>query len=326
MKILLTGGAGYIGSQVANLLIDQGHKVTIIDSLVTGHLRLVPKRAKFIKSDIANRNKIQILLKKTNFDVVVHFAGLIKVDESVKKPKKYYSYNFSKAKIFLDTCIKNGLKNIVFSSTASIYGNSKKSKLKESAKKNPLNPYAKSKLKLENYLITNIKQKKINCIILRYFNVAGSDIKLRTGLIDKKSTHLIKVVCEVASKKRKILTINGDNYNTKDGTPVRDFIHVVDLARIHLMMIKHLIKTKKSGIYNCGYGDGYSVLDIIKSVNKILKHNINTKIGPKRKGDAPKVIADITKLKKDFKWKPKFRNIDFIIKSSLSWEKKNARN
>ena len=322
MKILLTGGAGYIGSQVANLLLDQGHKVTIIDSLVTGHLRLVPKRAKFIKSDIANKSKIQILLKKTNFDIVVHFAGLIKVDESVKKPKKYNSYNFNKAKIFLDTCIKNGLKNIVFSSTASIYGNSKKSKLKESAKKNPLNPYAKSKLKLENYLITNIKQKKINCIILRYFNVAGADKKMRSGLISKYSTHLIKKISEVVAKKRKKLVVYGNNYNTYDGTPVRDFIHVDDLATIHLHALKYLIKNKKNQICNCGYGKGNSIKEIIKTLQKHKQIDFKYSFSPKRIGDISYMVANINKLNKIFSWKPKKCNIKNMLFSELKWNKK----
>ena len=322
MKILLTGGAGYIGSQVANLLLDRGHKVTIIDNLITGTKKLIPRKATFIKSDIGNKKKINLILRKNNFDAVMHFAGLIKVEESFKKPKKYDLYNFKKAKIFLNACFKNNLKNIIFSSTASIYGENRKIKYKENSQKKPSNPYAKSKLKLENFLLKNIKKNKINCVILRYFNVAGADSKLRSGLIDKKSSHLIKVACEVATGKKKKLIVNGKNYNTKDGTAVRDFIHVVDLANIHLVSLKYLIKTKKSEIFNCGYGKGYSVMQVVKNMNKILNEKISFSFGPRRKGDLSYVVADVSKIKTKIKWKPKYNKLQFIIKSALDWEKK----
>tara|TARA_B100000700_G_C15017071_1_gene843820 strand:- start:376 stop:1350 length:975 start_codon:yes stop_codon:yes gene_type:complete len=321
-NILVTGGAGYIGSQVANLLLDRGHKVTIIDSLVTGNKKLIPKKAKFIKCDIGNKKKIKLVLKKNNFDAVMHFAGLIKVEESFKKPKKYDLYNFKKAKIFLKTCIDNNLKTIIFSSTASIYGETSKKKYKENSSKKPSNPYAKSKLKLEKFLIDNINKNKIKCIILRYFNVAGADKKMRGGLIDKKSSHLIKVACEVATGKRGKLIVNGDNYNTKDGTTIRDFIHVMDLANIHILSLGHLIKTKKSEIFNCGYGKGYSVMEVVKTLNKVLRRKIPVLYGPRRKGDLTSVVADVSKIKKTMRWKPKFNKLELIIKSSLSWEKK----
>ena len=321
-NILVTGGAGYIGSQVANLLLDRGHKVTIIDSLVTGNKKLITKKAKFIKCDIGNKKKIKLVLKKNNFDAVMHFAGLIKVEESFKKPKKYDLYNFKKAKIFLKTCIDNNLKTIIFSSTASIYGETSKKKYKENSSKKPSNPYAKSKLKLEKFLIDNINKNKIKCIILRYFNVAGADKKMRGGLIDKKSSHLIKVACEVATGKRGKLIVNGDNYNTKDGTTIRDFIHVMDLANIHILSLGHLIKTKKSEIFNCGYGKGYSVMEVVKTLNKVLRRKIPVLYGPRRKGDLTSVVADVSKIKKTMRWKPKFNKLELIIKSSLSWEKK----
>ncbi len=321
-NILVTGGAGYIGSQVANLLLDRGHKVTIIDSLVTGNKKLIPKKAKFIQCDIGNKKKIKLVLKKNNFDAVMHFAGLIKVEESFKKPKKYDLYNFKKAKIFLKTCIDNDLKTIIFSSTASVYGETSKKKYKENSSKKPSNPYAKSKLKLEKFLIDNINKNKIKCIILRYFNVAGADKKMRGGLIDKKSSHLIKVACEVATGKRGKLIVNGDNYNTKDGTTIRDFIHVMDLANIHILSLGHLIKTKKSEIFNCGYGKGYSVMEVVKTLNKILRRKIPVLYGPRRKGDLTSVVADVSKIKKTMRWKPKFDKLELIIKSSLSWEKK----
>ena len=252
----------------------------------------------------------------------MHFAGLIRVDESVKQPQKYINYNYKKAKIFLETCFKNDLNKVIFSSTASVYGNSHKDNFSENNSLKPLNPYAKSKLKLENYLIKKTKKYNIKYIILRYFNVAGADKKLRTGLISKYSTHLIKIACEVATGKKKKLIINGDNYKTPDGTPVRDFIHVSDLAEIHLVVSKHLLKKGKSNIFNCGYGKGFSVKEVIDNFNKMLKKKINYSVGPRRTGDSKLIIADTTKFKKYFSWKPKFNNLSEILETAYKWEKK----
>ena len=326
MKILLSGGAGYIGSQVSNLLIDAGHKVTIIDSLVTGNKKLVPKKAKFFRCDISNIKKIKKIIKNDNFDAVMHFAGLIKVEESFQKPKRYNLFNFKKSKIFIENCVNNNLKTIIFSSTASVYKETSKKSYNENSIKKPSNPYAKSKLKFEKFLNKFIKKKKIKCIILRYFNVAGADLKMRTGLVDKKSSHLIKVACEVATGKRKKLIINGKNYKTKDGTAIRDFIHIMDLAKIHILSLKYLIKTQKSETFNCGYGKGYSVNDVVKALNKILKRKIPVVYGPRRKGDVASLIAKVSKIKKKINWKPKYNDLDLILKSSLNWENKIYKN
>lgn len=326
MKALVTGGAGYIGSTVSNFLLDRGHDVTIIDNLSTGNKKNIPKKAKFYNCDIANKSKITNIIKKNNFHVVIHLAGLIKVEESFKLPKKYYLNNYIKTKFFLDICIKNNLNNIIFSSTASVYGKKKlKKNFSEKDKLAPSNPYAKSKYKVEKYLKMKLRQKQINYIILRYFNVAGADLKLRSGLIDKKSSHLIKVACEVATKKRDYLTVNGSNFNTPDKTTIRDYIHVLDLANIHLLAINYLIKKKKSRILNCGYGKGFSVFEIIKTINKLLKTPIRIKIGPRRVGDVEKVVANCYKIRKIFKWKPKYNNIQLILNSALKWEKKLMR-
>ena len=244
-NILLTGGAGYIGSHVAYYLIDKGYKVTIIDNLITGNKKLIPKKSKLFVCDISDIKKVGKIIQNNKFDLVMHFAGLIKVNESLKKPKKYNNYNYKKAKIFVETCIQNNLKNIIFSSTASVYGNLKNKKVSENDFLNPLNPYAQSKLKFENFLKEKSKVKNIKYIILRYFNVAGADKKLRSGLITKSSGNLIKTLCEVATGKKKKLIINGNNYDTKDGTTIRDFIHVSDLSEIHHLSAKYLIKNKK---------------------------------------------------------------------------------
>ena len=321
-NILLTGGAGYIGSNVANFLIDKGFKVTIIDNLITGNINLVPKKSKLFVCDIANQKKITQIIKKNNFDIVMHFAGLVKVDESIKYPKKYNNFNYNKGKIFLDTCLRNNLKKIIFSSTASVYGNMRNKTVSENNKLKPLNPYAKSKIKLENYLIKYSKIKNFNFIILRYFNVAGADKKLRSGLISKSSTNLIKVICEIAVGKRGKLKINGNNYSTKDGTPIRDFIHVSDLAEIHYLTAKYLIKNNKSQIFNCGYGRGYSILQVVDNMNSILKKQIPIVYGNRREKDIEVSISNTNKLHRYIKWKPKYNNLKFILRSSYEWEKK----
>tara|TARA_B100000787_G_C16187177_1_gene295354 strand:- start:1311 stop:2297 length:987 start_codon:yes stop_codon:yes gene_type:complete len=321
-KILVTGGAGYIGSHVCNLLLDDGFDVSIIDSLITGNRKLVPNKAKLFTYDIADEKKIDEILKKNKFDLVMHFAGLIRVDESMKNPKKYYEFNFKKSKSFLKICTKNNLNKIIFSSTASVYGNPDNEKVSENDPLNPLNPYAISKLKFENFLIKESKKSKIDYIILRYFNVAGADEKMRTGLTSKYSTHLIKIACEVAAGKRENVIINGDDYETYDGTAVRDYIHVSDLADIHLISGKYLMKNKKSHIFNCGYGKGYSVKEVIETFNKILDKKIKYKIGPRRPGDSKMVISNPDKFNKFFSWKPKFKDLRYILKTAFRWEKK----
>jgi len=321
-NILLTGGAGYIGSSVAHLLLDKGCKVTIVDNLVTGNKKLVPKKANLFICDIADKKKITKIIKKNNFDIVMHFAGLIKVDESIKHPKKYNIYNYKKSKIFFDTCFNNNLDKFIFSSTASVYGNAGNKKVSEKNKLKPLNPYAKSKLKIEKYLIKQSKIKKINYLILRYFNVAGADKKLRTGLISKSSTNLIKVLCEVANGIRSKFIINGKNHNTKDGTTIRDFIDITDLSEMHYLAAKHLIKKNKSDIFNCGYGKGYSILEVLNTFNKFLPKKIHATFGKKRPKDIEFSVSDIRKFKKSMNWKPKFDNLENILKSSYLWEKK----
>ena len=320
-NILLTGGAGYIGSHVANLLIDKNYDVTIIDSLITGNENLINPKAKFINCDIADTKKISEVLIDSKFDIVMHFAGLIRVDESVKEPEKYNEFNFEKAKIFLDTCFKYGLKKVIFSSTASVYGNPIQDNVSENDELNPLNPYAETKLKLENYIINKSKSDGISYIILRYFNVAGADEKLRSGLISKYSTHLIKVASEVAVGTREEIIINGNDYDTKDGTPIRDYIHVSDLADIHLVSAKYLLDKNQSNIFNCGYGNGYSVKEVVDTYSKTLNKKIKYKIGPKRPGDSKMVVADPTKFNKTLNWKPKFNNLGYILKQLMNGKK-----
>lgn len=321
-NILITGGAGYIGSHVCHLLIDQGYSVTCIDSLITGNKELLPKEVKLEVFDISEKKKVSNLIQSNNFDLVMHFAGLIRVDESVLQPERYRNYNFIKAKDFIETCYQNNLKKLIFSSTAAVYGNPKNEKVSEDDPTDPLNPYASSKLEFENFIKETSSQYNSKYIILRYFNVAGADEKLRTGLISKVSTHLIKIASEVATNKRDYLIVNGNDYDTPDGTPIRDYIHVSDLADIHLVSAKHLISGGNSNLFNCGYGNGFSVKEVIENLNSILKTKIKVKIGPRRSGDSQKLISNIDKFYNLFKWKPKFNDIKKILDTAVKWEKK----
>ena len=321
-KILVTGGAGYIGSHVCHLLIDQGHEVTCIDSLITGNKELLPNSVKLEVFDIAEKEKVKNLIQENNFDLVMHFAGLIRVDESVEQPERYREFNYSKAKIFLETCFENGLKKVIFSSTAAVYGNPPSHKVKETDLTNPLNPYASSKLELENFIKKTSKQYNSNYIILRYFNVAGADEKMRTGLISKVSSHLIKVACEVVVGNRDKLIINGDDYSTPDGTAIRDYIHVSDLSEIHLISANHLINGGESDLFNCGYGNGFSIKEVVNELNKIINSNLKTSIGPRRPGDSQLIVSNVEKFMKYFSWKPKHNSLNYILKTAVSWEKK----
>ncbi len=321
MNILLTGGAGYIGSHVALSLIDSGNELTIIDNLITGHKEILPKNINFYNCDINNKEKIREIIQSSKFDILMHFAGFIKVEESVSKPEKYFENNTNNAITLFETCLENNLNNIIFSSTAAIYGNPKSNKpISETALLQPLNPYGKSKMKVENYLLTN--NDKFNSIILRYFNVAGADNKLRTGLISNEATHLIKIISEVAVGKRNKIFIYGDDYKTLDGTAIRDYIHVSDLSEIHVKAARYLLRNHESNIFNCGYGKGYSVLDVINEANIITDGKIEYEFSKRRPGDSERLVSDVSKLNKHINWKPKYNNLKKIIESSINWEKK----
>ncbi len=323
MNILLTGGAGYIGSNASHKLIEKGSKVTIIDNLENGDKNLVPDKASFIKSDISNTQEIKKVIKNNKFDVVMHFAGYTKVGESVKYPDKYMQNNYEKAKLFINTCIENGLNKAILSSTGAVYGNIEKNLLSESDEVAPINPYSISKYKLENYFKDLSSKKKLRSIILRYFNVCGADENGKSGL-KSNPDNLIKVICEVALKKRHQLIINGKDYNTKDGTTIRDYIHVSDLVEMHILAAQKLLTNQsyQTEIYNCGYGKGFSILDIVNNFNSILDENIKYKFGERRKGDAERSVADNSKFVKDFNWKPKHNDLKYILKTALNWEKK----
>ena len=326
MKILLTGGAGYIGSHVLLSVIENKHEVVVIDDLSTGNKDLIPENITLINTNINNSEKISNILMSENFDLLLHFAGFIKVEESVQNPGKYFKNNTDNAIKLFETCYKNNLQNIIFSSTAAAYGNPlNNNSITEEETLSPLNPYGESKVKTEEYLLNN--KDKFNSIILRYFNVAGADPELRSGLISETPTHLIKILSEVAVGKREKISIFGDDYNTKDGTAIRDYIHVSDLASIHLEAAKYLLEKKISNIFNCGYGKGYSVLEVIKAANEIYDNKIKYEYGKRRPGDSEKLISNVDKLHEHINWKPKFDDLKLIIKTAVDWEKKiNEKN
>ena len=326
MKILLTGGAGYIGSHVLLSIIENKHEVVVIDDLSTGNKHLIPENITLINTNINNSEKISNVLMSENFDLLLHFAGFIKVEESVQNPDKYFKNNTDNAIKLFETCYENNLQNIIFSSTAAAYGNPlNNNSITEEETLSPLNPYGESKVKTEKYLLNN--KDKFNSIILRYFNVAGADPELRSGLISETPTHLIKILSEVAVGKREKISIFGDDYNTKDGTAIRDYIHVSDLASIHLEAAKYLLEKQISNIFNCGYGKGYSVLEVIKTANEIYDNKIKYEYDKRRPGDSEKLISNVDKLYEHINWKPKFDDLKLIIKTAVDWEKKiNEKN
>ena len=322
MEVLITGGAGYIGSHVALNLLDAGYEVTIIDDLSTGKKNLIPSKAEFVNINVNELEKIEYLLKTKKFVALMHFAGFIEVEESVSYPEKYFENNTKNSIELFDLCLRNGLSNIIFSSTATVYGNSThKGLLSETDDIRPINPYGESKVRTEHYL-QQFDSRKINYIILRYFNVAGADPEMRSGLIKKNPTHLIKIASEAAVGKRNSVQIFGNDYNTPDGTAIRDYIHVSDLADIHIKALQFVLEKKRSEIFNCGYGKGYSVKEVLNVTNLLCNNKINILNAPKRPGDAEMVVSDISKLKQMIDWAPKYNKLDFIIKTAIDWELK----
>ena len=319
-NILVTGGAGYIGSHIIELLVKKKFKVFIYDNLVTGYKKLINKKAVFIKGDIKNSKLLIKTINDNNINSIIHLAGYLNISEGQKNKKKYYKNNVIGTLNLVKACKNSTVKNIIFSSSCSIYGNIKGSVSEKNIPK-PKSYYAFTKYKSEEIIKKYGKKFNFKYGILRYFNVAGASPSGKIGEIEKSYGHLIKNLAIQSIKLRPKVDIFGNNYNTKDGTCIRDYIHVSDLADIHILALKKISSSKKSLILNCGYGKGYSVQEIVEIFKKIKK-GVIIKYKKKRIGDVAQIYSDNSKLKKILKWKPKFNNIQTILKSAIKWEKK----
>ena len=320
-NVLITGGAGYIGSHVTETLLKKNKKVFLVDNLSTGHKKLINKKAKFFKLDIANKHGIKKIIEKYKIDSIIHLAAHLIIGEGQKKPKKYYKNNVLGTKKLMEACKNSTVKNFIFSSTAAIYKEGQY-KVSENSMIRPKSVYGKTKIKAENLIINFAKKNKINYGILRYFNIAGASPSGKIGLINKKSDHLFKNFSSEIMKKRPKLKIYGSDYKTKDGSCIRDFIHVSDIAQIHYLILEKINKLKISKILNCGYNKGISVLEVAKEFKKQSSKKVNIIFTKRRKDDLIKIIASNKKLKNFVKWRPKFDNLSKIVKSCIIWERK----
>ena len=321
MAVLVTGGAGYIGSHMVLALTDAGEDVVVLDNLTTGFAWAVAPQAKLVQGDVGDEVLVGKLIKDHKVEAIVHFAGSIVVPDSVSDPLGYYLNNTVKSRALMAAAVAGGVKNFIFSSTAAIYGNPETMPVYEVARPAPISPYGTSKLMTELMLHDSHVAYGLNYIALRYFNVAGADPKGRSGQSTPRATHLIKVACETALGKRKSMDVFGTDYPTPDGTCLRDYIHVSDLIAAHVEALRHLRGNGASGIFNCGYGKGYSVLEVIKAVERANGAPISHVLGPRRAGDPAGIVAGADRVREVLGWKPKYNDLDFIVRSALDWEK-----
>lgn len=320
-KILVTGGAGYIGSHTTNALIESGFDVVIVDDLSTGFKKLIHPKAKFYQASVLNADIIAKILKEESISGVIHFAAKIIVPESIAKPIEYYKNNTMGVLTVLEACKLSGVKSFVFSSTAAVYGNASMELITESNPTAPINPYGFSKLFSEQIIRDSELEFGLKSVILRYFNVAGASASMQYGQLSKTATHLIKIASETACGKRDSMQITGTDYPTPDGTGVRDYIHVEDLAYIHVLAMKHLLSSGSSEIFNCGYGHGFSVREVIDTVRKVSGVNFKATESARRSGDAAQLVADSSKVRRVLGWSPKRDNLELICKSAYLFEK-----
>lgn len=330
MNILLTGGAGYIGSHVVKQLLEtKTHNITVLDSFKTGFESTVKTLQKcgnihFINQDLSEWEEVETIFQKNQFDVVIHFAASLLVGESVENPLKYYMNNTCNTGNLVNLCNKYGVKKFIFSSTAAVYGepSSDKMPLVETEFTNPINPYGSSKLMSEQIIKdTSNANKDFKYVILRYFNVAGAEESLNIGECHEPETHLIPLVVQASLRKRDKIYIFGDDYDTPDGTCIRDYIHVDDLASAHISALEYL-EENDSEVFNCGYGHGFSVKEVIDTVKKVSEVDFEVEVASRRAGDPAILIADNKKILQKTNWKPKYDDLEFICKTALEWEKK----
>jgi len=322
MRILLIGGAGYIGSAIAHHLAERGHEPSVLDNLSTGSRDAIPSGVTLVQADCGDSAALTKALASTRAEAVIQLAAAVRVEESVADPAKYYFNNTVKSLTVFDTCARAGIKDFVFSSTAAVYGAPANTFIAEDNATEPVNPYGHSKLAAEFMLKDIARVPGMRATILRYFNVAGADLQLRTGQRTPEATHLIKVASEVAAGMRPSLDIFGTDYPTADGTCVRDYIHVMDLALAHELALTRPGAEGATRVYNCGYGTGYSVRQVVDAFGKVLNHPLPARDRPRRPGDPPALVCDSAKLKRELGWTPQHASIATIVETALNWERK----
>lgn len=320
--ILVTGGAGYIGSHAVLELLDSEYNVVVLDNLVTGFAHQVDPRATFVEGQVEDDALVRRICSEHAISGVLHFAGSVVVPESVENPLKYYRNNTAASRALIEAVVASGVRHFIFSSTAATYGLPETVPVTEDAPKWPINPYGMSKLMTEYMLADVAAAHNFNYCALRYFNVAGADPKGRSGQSTTGATHLIKLAVEVACGKREQLSVFGTDYATPDGTGVRDYIHVTDLATAHVLALEALFADPaNSHTLNCGYGRGYSVFEVLSAVERVTNHEIKRVLAPRRAGDPDCLVSDNRAIVSRFGWQPRYNDLDVIVRDALNWER-----
>ncbi|KFL29148.1 UDP-glucose 4-epimerase [Devosia riboflavina] len=321
MTVLVTGGAGYIGSHMVLNLADSGENVVVLDNLVTGFDWAIDGRATFVQGNAGDIDFVVGLIEKYGITEIIHFAGSIVVPESVTNPLKYYANNTATSRNLIEAAVKGGVKHFIFSSTAAVYGMTGLAPVVEDTPLNPMSPYGRSKLMTEWMLADVAAAHPITFGVLRYFNVAGADPQKRSGQSTPLATHLIKVACQTALGQRQKMDIFGTDYETPDGTCVRDYIHVTDLIAAHALLLNHLRKGGESTTLNCAYGQGYSVREVVETVRKVSGINFRADEGPRRAGDPASITATGQKVRALLGWKPQHDDLNEIVETAYAWER-----
>ena len=322
MTVLVTGGAGYIGSHMVHELVDAGDSVVVLDNLSTGFRYLFPASVPFINGSTGDRELVARTIEQYGVTAIIHFAASIVVPDSLRDPLGYYQNNTMNTCALLDTAIEAGVRQVIFSSTAAVYGNAEVPSLREDAPTAPISPYGTSKLMSEIMLHDAGRAHGLRFVILRYFNVAGADPRGRTGQSSPNATHLIKVACEAAIGKRPKMSVFGTDYPTPDGTCIRDYIHVSDLARAHSAALGHLRRGGASMTFNCGYGRGSSVFEVVDAVRRISGRDFPVEIEGRRPGDPAALVANVERIRSALPWRSQFQDLDTIVAHALAWEKR----
>jgi UDP-glucose 4-epimerase len=322
MTVLVTGGAGYIGSHMVHALADAGESVAVVDNLSSGFSRFIPEGVPLYIGDAGDENLVEGVIRSHSVDAIIHFAGSIVVPESLRDPLGYYRNNTGTTRNVLASAVRCGVKKFIFSSTAAVYGNPERTPVAEDAPTRPLSPYGTSKLMTEIMLRDVAIAHEMNYVVLRYFNVAGADPQLRCGIAVPGATHLLKVAIEAATGQRAKLDVFGADYPTPDGTCIRDFIHVSDLAQAHRAALGYLRRGGRSETFNCGYGHGYSVLEVIEAVRRVAGRTFAVNQAARRPGDIMAMIAETGRIRSALDWTPQFDNLDTIAAHAFAWEEK----